>query len=173
MTNTTKRYVYKTTPSPVGTLTLVASDDGLAGILWADEREGRVRLPVETEDRRHPVLVDTERQLKEYFSGRRRTFDLKLDFVGTPFQRRVWKALLTIPYGETRSYGEIAKQIGKPTAARAVGAANGKNPVSIVAPCHRVVGSTGTLTGFAGGLDAKARLLALEGARPGGAPPRS
>jgi methylated-DNA-[protein]-cysteine S-methyltransferase len=169
MTNTTKRYVYKTTPSPVGTLTLVASDDGLAGVLWPGDREGRVRLAVESEDPRHPVLVDTERQLKEYFAGRRRTFDLKLDFTGTPFQRRVWKALLTIPYGETRSYGDIARQIGRPSAARAVGAANGRNPVSIVAPCHRVVGSTGTLTGFAGGLEAKAMLLALEGARTGGA----
>ena len=165
MTKTQKRYVYKVTSSPVGRLTLVASDDGLAGILWPTERPGRVRLPQATEDQRHPVLVETERQLKEYFAGRRRAFALTLDVVGTAFQKKVWNALFTIPFGETRSYAQIARQIGRPTAARAVGAANGRNPVSIVAPCHRVVGSTGTLTGFAGGLDAKARLLALEGAR--------
>jgi methylated-DNA-[protein]-cysteine S-methyltransferase len=165
MTKTQKRYVYKVTSSPVGSLTLVASDDGLAGILWPAERPGRVRLPAATEDRRHPVLVETERQLKEYFAGRRRTFALTLDVAGTAFQKKVWNALLTIPFGETRSYVQIARQIGRPTAARAVGAANGRNPVSIVAPCHRVVGATGTLTGFAGGLAAKARLLALEGAR--------
>ena len=165
MTKTQKRYVYKVTSSPVGRLTLVASDDGLAGILWPTERPGRVRLPRAIEDHRHPVLVETERQLKEYFAGRRQAFALTLDVAGTAFQKNVWKALLTIPFGETRSYAQIARQIGRPTAARAVGAANGRNPVSIVAPCHRVVGSTGTLTGFAGGLDAKARLLALEGAR--------
>jgi methylated-DNA-[protein]-cysteine S-methyltransferase len=90
---------------------------------------------------------------------------LRLDVAGTPFQRKVWSALLTIPFGETRSYGEIARQIGNPGAMRAVGAANGRNPVSIVAPCHRVIGSTGKLTGFGGGLDAKAQLLALEGAK--------
>ena len=95
---------------------------------------------------------------------RRQSFDLKLDFTGTPFQRSVWKALLTIPFGQTRTYGEIAKQVGRPTASRAVGAANGQNPVAIVAPCHRVIGSTGALTGFGGGLDVKARLLRLEGA---------
>ena len=163
--DTRKRYVYTVTDSPVGRLTLVASDDGLAGILWAKERRGRVRLRLDAEDSRHPVLVETRRQLTEYFAGRRQAFSLKLDFNGTAFQKQVWNALLTIPFGETRSYGEIARQIGRPAAARAVGAANGKNPVSIVAPCHRVIGSTGTLTGFAGGLEAKARLLALEGAR--------
>ena len=163
--DTRKRYVYTATDSPVGRLTLVASDDGLAGILWEKERRGRVRLLLDTEDGRHPVLVETRRQLTEYFAGRRQAFSLKLDFNGTAFQKQVWNALLTIPFGETRSYGEIARQIGRPAAARAVGAANGKNPVSIVAPCHRVIGSTGTLTGFAGGLEAKARLLALEGAR--------
>jgi methylated-DNA-[protein]-cysteine S-methyltransferase len=161
---TPKRYVHKLMKSPVGQLTLVASDEGLAGVLWPSERPGRVRLPIEREDARHPVLVQAERQLGEYFAGRRRTFSLKLDPVGTPFQQKVWQALLTIPFGETRSYAQIAKQMGRPTAARAVGAANGRNPVSIVTPCHRVVGSTGTLTGFAGGFEAKARLLALEAA---------
>jgi methylated-DNA-[protein]-cysteine S-methyltransferase len=159
---TTKRYVHKLMRSPVGELTLVASDNGLAGILWPSERPGRVRLPLDAKDARHPVIVEAERQLKEYFAGKRRTFSLKLDLEGTPFQLKVWKALLTIPFGETRSYAQIASQIGRPRAARAVGAANGRNPVSIVAPCHRVIGSGGTLTGFAGGLEAKARLLALE-----------
>ena len=161
---TGKRYVYKLMRSPVGTLTLVATDDGLAGILWESDRPSPVRLNIDTEDNSHPVLVETERQLTEYFAGRRKEFTLKLDVAGTPFQRKVWNALLTIPFGETRSYGEIARQIGSPDAVRAVGAANGRNPVSIVTPCHRVIGSTGKLTGFGGGLDAKARLLALEGA---------
>jgi len=159
-----KRHVYKTVQSPVGRLTLVATGEGLAAILWENDRPRRVRLNIETEQEDHPVLVETERQLEEYFAGRRQRFALKLDLSGTPFQRQVWNALLTIPFGETRSYGQIAQQIGSPGAARAVGAANGRNPVSIVAPCHRVVGSNGALTGFAGGLDVKARLLALEGA---------
>lgn len=159
---TTTRYVCKTVDSPVGRLTLVATDRGLAGILWENDRPRRVRLNVDSEEHGHPVLVETERQLGEYFAGRRREFTVTLDVAGTAFQRQVWNALLTIPFGETRSYGQIARQIGKPGAARAVGAANGRNPVSIVAPCHRVIGSTGTLTGFAGGLAAKAQLLALE-----------
>jgi methylated-DNA-[protein]-cysteine S-methyltransferase len=119
-------------------------------------------LHIEREDTRHPVLVETARQLREYFAGRRKAFTLTLDPAGTPFQRKVWNALLTIPFGETRSYGQIARQIGSPAAVRAVGAANGRNPISIVTPCHRVIGSTGRLTGFAGGLDAKAYLLASE-----------
>jgi methylated-DNA-[protein]-cysteine S-methyltransferase len=149
--------------SPVGTLTLVASDAGLAAILFENDRATRVRLNLDMEKPDHPVLLETERQLQEYFSGQRKKFTLELDLVGTAFQRRVWNALLTIPFGETRSYGQIARQIGHPGAARAVGAANGRNPVSIVAPCHRVIGSTGALTGFGGGLDVKAHLLAFEG----------
>lgn len=115
------------------------------------------------EDTQHPVLKETERQLLEYFAGQRRRFELELDFAGTDFQIRVWQALLTIPFGETRSYRDIAIQIGQPTAVRAVGAANGRNPISIIAPCHRVIGSSGSLTGFAGGLAAKQLLLSLEG----------
>jgi methylated-DNA-[protein]-cysteine S-methyltransferase len=166
---TRKRHVYKRMPSPVGTLTLVATDEGLAAILWEHDRPKSVRLNIEAEDNLHPVLLETERQLTEYFAGRRMRFALKLDLSGTMFQRKVWHALLTIPFGETRSYAQIARQIGSPTAARAVGAANGKNPVSIIAPCHRVVGASGALTGFAGGLDVKAHLLAFEGAVPLGA----
>jgi methylated-DNA-[protein]-cysteine S-methyltransferase len=163
--NTAKRYVYKTVESPVGKLKLVATDDGLAAILWENDRPGRVRLNIKAEDNAHPVLVETDRQLREYFAGQRKEFSLDLDVAGTTFQRKVWNALLTIPFGETRSYRQIARQIGNPEAVRAVGAANGRNPLSIVAPCHRVIGSTGKLTGFAGGLETKAQLLALEGAK--------
>ncbi|GAO79688.1 MULTISPECIES: methylated-DNA--[protein]-cysteine S-methyltransferase [unclassified Sphingopyxis] len=155
-------YYSKTIWSPVGELTLVADDRGLAAILWENDSPDRVRLGALTEKAGHPVLVETERQLAEYFAGERRAFDVPLSFAGTDFQKRVWAALLAIPFGETRSYGEIADQLGNPGASRAVGAANGRNPISIIAPCHRVVGSNGKLTGFAGGLEAKAYLLDLE-----------
>jgi len=155
-------YAFKTMKSPVGDLKLVASEKGLAAILWPNDDPKRVRLAPLTEDQRHPVLKETERQLAEYFNGTRKTFDLPLDFAGTAFQKSVWKALLKIPYGQTRSYGELAKQLGNAKAMRAVGAANGRNPISIVAPCHRVIGASGQLTGFAGGLQAKAFLLQLE-----------
>jgi methylated-DNA-[protein]-cysteine S-methyltransferase len=157
---------FKHMSTPVGRLTLVAADNGLAAILWQNDRPGRVKLNVGAEVDDHPVLVETERQLEEYFAGRRKQFALTLDLSGTAFQRQVWNALLTIPFGETRSYGRIASEIGNPSAVRAVGAANGRNPVSIVVPCHRVVGSTGALTGFAGGLDVKAHLLAFESGLP-------
>lgn len=156
------QYFFKEIDSPVGRLKLVASDAGVAAILWPHENPRRVRQGHLVPDNRHPVLLRAEHQLQEYFAGQRKRFDLELDFAGTPFQCRVWQALLTIPYGETRTYAGIARQIGNPTAIRAVGAANGRNPISIVVPCHRVVGATGSLTGFAGGLDAKAYLLALE-----------
>jgi methylated-DNA-[protein]-cysteine S-methyltransferase len=156
-------YFYKAVKSPVGELKLVASDKGLAAILWENDNPRRVRLAPVAEDKNHPVLLEAERQLKDYFSGKRKSFSLRLDFKGTEFQKKVWAALLTIPFGETRSYGQIAKQIKNPKAVRAVGAANGKNPISIIAPCHRVIGATGKLTGFAGGLEVKACLLALEG----------
>ena len=158
-----KSYVYKIMKSPVGALKLVGSDRGLAAILWENDNLRRVRLDIVSEDKKHPVLLETERQLKEYFAGKRRKFTVKLDFVGTEFQNKVWRALLAIPFGETRSYGEIAKKLGKPKAMRAVGGASGKNPISIIAPCHRVIGSSGELTGFAGGLKTKAYLLKLEG----------
>lgn len=155
-------YTRKTMASPVGTLTLVASDRGLAAILWENDDPDRVRLGAMIEDHGHPLLVEAEKQLTDYFAGRRRAFVLPLAFEGTAFQRAVWAALLTIPFGKTRSYGEIARQVGKPAASRAVGAANGRNPLSIVAPCHRVIGVNGKLTGFAGGLEAKAWLLDME-----------
>jgi len=148
--------------SPVGALKLVASEHGLAAVLWENDDPKRVPLQPLVEDRNHPVLLETERQLNEYFAGKRTSFSLPLDFRGTDFQKAVWQALLTIPFGETRSYAQIAAQVGNPTAVRAVGAANGRNPISIIAPCHRVIGSSGKLTGFAGGLETKARLLELE-----------
>ncbi|NYT42514.1 methylated-DNA--[protein]-cysteine S-methyltransferase [Sphingomonas sp. R-74633] len=152
----------KTMSSPVGELTLVASDRGVVAILWENDSPDRVRLGDLAEDGDHPVLLAAEAQLGEYFAGTRTRFDLPLDFRGTDFQKSVWAQLLVIPFGETRSYSEIAMKLGRPTASRAVGAANGRNPISIVAPCHRVIGSTGKLTGFAGGLEAKAYLLGLE-----------
>ena len=148
-----------TTDSPVGTLTLVATDDGLRAILWPDDDPDRVPLTGAVEDPAHPVLVAAVAQLEEYFAGERRDFDLPLDPVGTAFQQEAWTALRRIPYGATLSYGEQAAQLGDRNKARAVGAANGKNPISIVVPCHRVVGSTGALTGFAGGLEIKTWLL--------------
>ena len=153
---------YKTMDSPVGLLTLVANDKGLAAILWENDDPDRVRPGPMEEDGNHPVLVEAERQLTAYFTGKLERFSLPLAFTGTEFQKKVWAALTTIPFGETRSYAEIARQIGHPTAVRAVGAANGKNPISNVAPCHRVIGSNGKLTGFAGGLEAKALLLRME-----------
>lgn len=156
-------HVFKTVPSPVGTLTLVANDKGLVAVLWPRDDPKRVRLPVLTRSETHPVLRKAEKELAEYFAGRRKRFTVALDFAGTAFQKRVWQALLEIPFGETRSYGEIAHRLGKPKAVRAVGAANGRNPISIIAPCHRVIGADGALTGYAGGLKAKERLLALEG----------
>jgi methylated-DNA-[protein]-cysteine S-methyltransferase len=155
-------FAYTIFPSPVGALKLVASEHGVAAILWENDRADRVRLGDLVEDREHPVLAETARQLREYFAGTRTRFDLPLDFRGTDFQKSVWTALLTIPAGETRSYAEIARQVGRPSACRAVGAANGKNPISIVAPCHRVIGTNGSLTGFAGGLEGKKYLLELE-----------
>lgn len=157
-------YDYMWVASPVGKLQLVAKGDALAAILWENERPNRVRLEPMSENRSSAVLAKVAEQLAEYFAGQRSRFEVKLDFKGTDFQQQVWAALLTIPFGETRTYSQIATQIGKPAAVRAVGAANGRNPISIIAPCHRVIGSTGSLTGFAGGLTAKQILLTIEGA---------
>jgi methylated-DNA-[protein]-cysteine S-methyltransferase len=154
----------KTVMTPVGLLTLVASDSALVAILWQNDDPKRVPLGALVEDAKHPVLCAAEAQLVEYFAGARQTFDVPLEFAGTPFQKRVWTELLNIPFGQTRTYAEIAAAIGKPRAFRAVGAANGRNPISIIAPCHRVIGRDGSLTGFAGGLKAKECLLRIEAA---------
>jgi methylated-DNA-[protein]-cysteine S-methyltransferase len=153
---------YKIIESPVGKLKLVASDQALVAVLWEKDGPRRVPLSELVADDRHPVLVKAKRQLDEYFSGKRKKFSVALEMRGTPFQKDVWEALIAIPFGETRSYGQLAKQLGNPRATRAVGAANGRNPVSIIVPCHRVIGSSGKLTGFAGGLAVKAQLLNLE-----------
>jgi methylated-DNA-[protein]-cysteine S-methyltransferase len=157
-------YAFKFVSSPVGLLKLVANDLALVAILWENDDPKRVRLGSLVEDVDHPILCLAEQQLGEYFAGARKSFDLPLDFAGTPFQKEVWSELLNIPFGQTRTYGQIANSIGKPRAFRAVGAANGKNPISIVAPCHRVIGKDGSLTGFAGGLEAKECLLGIEAA---------
>lgn len=156
-------YSYKITPTVIGKLKLIASDKGLAAILWENDKPSRVRLGPLVEDKSHPILLQAERELGEYLEGKRKVFSVKLDPAGTLFQSKVWDALEKIPFGETRSYGQIAKQIGKPKAVRAVGAAIGRNPLSVMVPCHRVIGASGDLTGFAGGLPMKERLLALEG----------
>ncbi|WDZ96283.1 methylated-DNA--[protein]-cysteine S-methyltransferase [Herbaspirillum sp. WKF16] len=156
-------YAYKLIDSPVGQLTLVARGDKLAAILWENDRAGRVRLGELAPDEQRPVLLETARQLAEYFAGKLTAFDVPLDFNGTDFQKQVWAALLAIPYGQTRTYLQIARELGNEKAVRAVGAANGRNPISIIAPCHRVIGAGGELTGFAGGLHAKKLLLAIEG----------
>jgi methylated-DNA-[protein]-cysteine S-methyltransferase len=150
-----------TLASPVGTLTLVATDRGLRAVLWDDEGEAqRVRhLDGAAPDPAHPVLAQATIELREYFAGTRMAFSVPLDVVGTAFQRSAWDALRTIPFGSTVSYLEQARRLGNPKAVRAVGGANGRNPVSIIVPCHRVVGTNGALVGFAGGLDTKAWLL--------------
>ena len=154
--------VYMYMESPVGALKLVAHDQALVAVMWDNEDHKRVRLAELIENIQHPMLLKVKQQLEQYFAGQRQQFNLPLDFQGTDFQQRVWRALLTIPYGETRSYKDIALQIGNEKAVRAVGAANGRNPISIIAPCHRVIGSGGALVGFAGGLDKKQILLSLE-----------
>jgi methylated-DNA-[protein]-cysteine S-methyltransferase len=154
-------------PSPVGPLLLAADDDHLRMIWFSNPRHPIPRDAV-LEPGDNAVLRKTQSQLDAYFAGALRAFDLPLHPVGTPFQREVWSMLARIPYGETWSYGAVAKRIGKPEAVRAVGAANGRNPIPIVLPCHRVIGADGSLTGFGGGLPTKQFLLALEGALPGG-----
>jgi methylated-DNA-[protein]-cysteine S-methyltransferase len=153
---------YKEIESPVGKLKLVASANALVAVLWEQERPERVKLEPMKVTPQQPILVETERQLSQYFSGIRTEFDLPIEPNGSNFQKKVWQALRGIPFGETRSYLDLAEAVGSPNACRAVGAANGKNPLAIVVPCHRVVGANGALTGFAGGVEAKAKLLALE-----------
>jgi methylated-DNA-[protein]-cysteine S-methyltransferase len=148
--------------SAVGPLSLMATQNALVALVWRRAGHGGVPFAEAVDRPNHPILRAATRQLREYFAGKRCAFDVPLEFRGTEFQRNVWSALLTIPYGQTRTYRQIAEQVGKPAAVRAVGAANGRNPIAIIAPCHRVIGTNGHLTGFGGGLDAKAHLLALE-----------
>ena len=150
--------------TPLGAMVAIAADGALAALDFTDARYARPIAPDWREDPRSPLLAACARQLTEYFAGRRNAFDLALGPVGTPFQRRVWNEISRIPYGETISYAELASRAGATGAARAAGAATGRNPLAIVVPCHRVIGTRGALTGYAGGMDRKARLLALEGA---------
>ena len=150
--------------SPLGGVTLAATDDGLAG-LWFDLQRHLPDMRGWQSDDTHPVLLAAAAQLRDYFAGKRNHFDLPLDLShGTAFQQAVWQALLAIPAGATTSYGALSQRVGNPTAVRAVGAAVGRNPISVIVPCHRVVGANGSLTGYAGGLDRKTALLTLEGA---------
>lgn len=152
--------------SPIGMLTIIASDAGIRRILFENETLAAERtiedIPEATDDE---IIQRAARQLSEYFGGDRREFDLALDLSGTEFQRAAWSALADIPYGETRSYAQQAAAIGRPGASRAVGAANARNPIPIVLPCHRVIGADGSLTGFGGGIDVKRQLLDLERGR--------
>lgn len=148
--------------SPVGLLKLVANNENLVAILWEKEKENRVRLEAMDEMLNHPVLIKTENQIKEYFNNQRKVFDIPLQANGTAFQTSVWQVLLEIPYGTTWTYKQIAAKIDRPLSVRAVGAAIGRNPISIIIPCHRVIASNGELTGFAGGIDKKKILLHLE-----------
>jgi methylated-DNA-[protein]-cysteine S-methyltransferase len=153
---------FRTIDSPVGPLTLAGEGRRLMHLLMIDQtHEPSHRGWVRDDD----AFPDAVEQLGEYFDGERREFDIELDLVGTAFQRRVWEALLTIPYGETRSYGRIAELISSPGAFRAVGLANGRNPIAIIVPCHRVIGANGSLTGYGGGLERKQVLLELERSR--------
>lgn len=159
---------YRYHPSPIGPLLLAASERGLSALYMQAQRH----VPDEPDPRWSPaspseplqaaILDETSLQLDDYFAGRRSTFDLPLDVEGTPFQQAVWAGLRAIGYGETLSYGELARRIGNPNAVRAVGLANGRNPVSIIVPCHRVIGTNGSMTGYGGGLERKVFLLDLE-----------
>jgi methylated-DNA-[protein]-cysteine S-methyltransferase len=147
--------------SPVGGLTLFADDTALVAIAFNEQLRGSGTDA--KDDPAHPVLTQARAELGEYFAGTRKTFSIPLRARGTVFQQGVWDALAEIPWGETRSYGDIARRIGNPKGVRAVGLANGRNPLPIVVPCHRVIGSDGSLTGYGGGLPIKVKLLALEG----------
>lgn len=153
---------YRSIDSPVGLLTLAGRDGRLMHLRMVDQTYEPDRADWQLDEHAFPEAVE---QLNAYFAGTRAHFDLDLELMGTAFQRKVWQALLTIPFGETRSYGEIAEQIGSPTAYRAVGLANGHNPVGIIVPCHRVIGANGNLTGYGGGLDKKRALLEMEKSR--------
>jgi methylated-DNA-[protein]-cysteine S-methyltransferase len=157
--------VYTDIPSPVGELTLLASDKGLHMILWDNERQTEAAekaLSRFQKNNNQAIIQQTQKQFAEYFTQKRKIFEISLCIQGTAFQKQAWHALQQIPFGETISYGEQAKQLGDKNKARAVGMANGMNPISIIIPCHRVIGANGKLTGFAGGFDKKAFLLDLE-----------
>ncbi|MDQ6705010.1 MAG: methylated-DNA--[protein]-cysteine S-methyltransferase [Acidobacteriota bacterium] len=150
---------YSKIESPIGELLLTADARGLTGLLM----NAKAKIPDESSHRNDAVFHEAKRQIDAYFAGALKVFDLPIVFTGTPFQNDVWKALCDIPFGETLSYGSLARRVGRPAASRAVGAANGRNPISIIVPCHRVIGADGSLTGYGGGMDRKRWLLHHEG----------
>lgn len=154
---------YDTWKGPQGRMTLVASEEGLAGVYFARQKHYPSSRREWRRDPRHPVLRRAKKELGQYFAGRRRRFTLPLAPAGTAFQKSVWKAIAAVPFGKTLTYGELARRAGHPGSARAAGAATGRNPLGIVVPCHRIRGSGGSLTGYAGGLARKRALLVLEG----------
>lgn len=154
-------YVNRIIDSPVGALSIVASEKALISLMWGKSSDNFKKVATPG-DENHPILEMVEKQLSEYFEGERKEFEIPLSPVGAEFQKQVWKELSKIPYGKTITYGDQAKRLLKPNASRAVGAANGKNPIGIIVPCHRVIGASGSLTGFAGGIEAKKFLLELE-----------
>lgn len=159
-------HFYKTISSPLGMLTIIAHDTALVAITWMNEGMGegvsKKKFPNAILKNNHPILLETTKELDEYFKGTRTNFTIQLDPAGTDFQKAAWNFLRSIPYGETRSYTEQATAIGNKKACRAVGGANGANPIPIIIPCHRVIGQNGKLTGFAAGVDVKEKLLYLE-----------
>ena len=157
----TKRHLI-VDPTPIGPVTVIADGDTIVGVYMEVYQHGEDPSNYGERVDSDPVLSEAARQLTEYFAGERTEFDLPLRPIGTDFQQRVWRALCDIPFGQTWSYGELAEHIGKPTASRAVGLANGRNPISIVIPCHRVIGANGSLTGYGGGIERKRWLLSHE-----------
>lgn len=153
-------FYYEYLDTPLGLLEIVANDQGLVAVTFSD----KLRQPIQSQRIVQDIVQEAKQQLRAYFSHELFAFNLPLAAEGTAFQQQVWQALTTVPYGKTASYGDIAKAINNPKGVRAVGLANGKNPIAIVVPCHRIIGANGTLTGYAGGLDKKAWLLAHEGA---------
>ncbi|MDA8792141.1 methylated-DNA--[protein]-cysteine S-methyltransferase [Bacteriovoracaceae bacterium] len=148
--------------TPVGELTLFASDTGVASLLWENFDTKKIIKRYNSEMVEHDILLQAKSELKKYFAGNLKNFKIPLDLEGTPFQLKVWQELKKIPYGKTMSYKELATKVGNPNASRAVGGANGKNPVGVIIPCHRVIGASGKLTGFAGGVVVKSKLLKIE-----------
>jgi methylated-DNA-[protein]-cysteine S-methyltransferase len=154
--------IYTNMDSPLGELLLLGDGHALCGLYMQDGRKPVEVAPRWERSATSELFTDVQAQLREYFAGERVAFDAPLAMHGTPFERQVWRALVDIPYGETVSYGEIATRVGQPSAARAVGLANGRNPIAVIVPCHRVIGADGTLTGYGGGLQRKRLLLELE-----------
>jgi len=162
MERATPIYCYTTMNSPVNVLVLVASDTALVGVFWQSLNYAPDTFKDAVVNDTHPILVTTKRQLQAYFEKKLQTFDIPIELIGSDFQKQVWKALLTVPYGKTKSYGDLARQLGDIKTVRAVGGALNRNPIAIIVPCHRIIGANGQLVGFGGGLPNKTILLDIE-----------